>query len=476
MPSEKAIKQLIWIGLFAFVLRLAYQAAMLHFGGSFDNGSDSGKYIAVAKSVMKYGRPILLWDHARLYNDTNYMPLYPYFLASIFSLFGSENLRAVVTVQAFLDSLTVVVIGIAAKAMSTRLVMPAAITAAVIPNFLVHSSSVLTETLFMMFYSGGLCALLWALRGRRTAPLLAVAGLLFGLGLLTRPVLAYFMPFLLPAIIFALRMQLLRSWLQCIALSLLPLVAVSLVAAPRLLAHHSAYGYAALTTQTGDHLLHWYYGCLATPLPCAERGRVVEEIKPIESQRTRDLGAEQDNPFVLDAMRRDLAMQRILSVPLAQTATAISIAALRNLMQTGFYEVLAQFRQPQLFFSSIPGANFIQRFHNFLVANQTNYFMMIWAIAQISLIFMRVFQIGGAIHGLRQRELRGATVILLSTIIYFLLVNGPLWGPKYRMPMEPALIILFALGVHRAHYHWQRARRPDSSAKKHSGELVPRLR
>jgi 4-amino-4-deoxy-L-arabinose transferase-like glycosyltransferase len=470
--KHSTMLQLVVIGLAAICLRLAYQAAMAHFGGSYDNGSDSGKYIAVAKSIMQYGHPVTVGEDGRLHDDVNYMPFYPFFLASIFSLFGADNLRAVVTIQAFLDGMTVIVIGVAAKSMSARLVVPAAITAAVIPNFLVHSSNVLTETLFMLFYSGGLCALLWALRGTRIVSLLTVAGVLFGFGLLTRPVMVYFMPFIIPAIIFTLRTQNRGSWFFCIALSFLPLIIVSLIATPRLLAHHATYGYASLTNQTGDHLLHWVYGCIATPSPCAERGRIVDELEPVETQEMRALGGQKDNPFAADAMRRRLAIERILSVPPLRAAVSVSISAIRNLVQTGFYEVLAQFRQPQTFFASVSGATFVQQLRNFLVLNQSNYFMILWAIAQMSLILSRAFQIGGVVHGLRRQELRGATVLLLSTIAYFVLVNGPVWGPKYRMPMEPALIILFALGIHRAHCLWQSTQQRDFSGKTQTGEAL----
>ena len=189
MLNCKVTRALLWIALFALGLRLSYQAMMLQFGGSFDNGSDSGKYINIAKDFLVGG-----WGNQSA-EQLQLMPLYPAFLAIIFQYAGMDNLRAVVAVQAFIDALSVIGVGIAARSMSERFAVPAALAAAVIPNFLVHASYVLTETVFVFFFIWGLCALLWALR-RKTLLFLTLSGVLFGLALMTRPVMVYYLSLL----------------------------------------------------------------------------------------------------------------------------------------------------------------------------------------------------------------------------------------------------------------------------------------
>ncbi len=153
MLNDKTTRQLFWIALFAIVLRFAYQAMMLQFGGSFHNGSNSEKYLIIAREYLAGG----YGNHSG--EQLERMPLYPAFLAAIFHLFGTDNLRAVVTVQNFIDALSVIGIGVAARSMSERFAAPAAFAAAVIPNFLVHASYILTETVFILFFVWGLCAL-----------------------------------------------------------------------------------------------------------------------------------------------------------------------------------------------------------------------------------------------------------------------------------------------------------------------------
>ena len=72
--------QLFGIVLSAIVLRLIYQAAMLSFGGSFHNGSDSGKYITAAQELLASGQ----WPR------TDRLPAYILFLAAIFKRLAAK--------------------------------------------------------------------------------------------------------------------------------------------------------------------------------------------------------------------------------------------------------------------------------------------------------------------------------------------------------------------------------------------------
>lgn len=421
----------------AVALRLLYQSGMLSFGGSFDNGSDSGKYIEAAQYLRTTG----LWP------VTDRLPFYILFIAGIFKAVGAESLRAVVTVQAFLDGLSVLGIALAAKALSPRLVLAAAFIAAVIPNFIVHASYILQENLFLLFFSWGLCALLWSLRGKRQVPLLAIAGVMFGLTLWTRITLSYFPVFLIPAVAIALRLDLRLSWARCAALSVITAAIMLAIASPLLIHNYLVYGHADLSSQPGDHLLNWIYACLASPWPCSNRLAVLTELRPIVADYVRSGGGAGPNPFDISAFEKKLAVERILQLPLWQIAWGVTWGSFRNLFQTGFYAVLGQFNQPATFLSAMHGETFLDRVAAFFTTNRTNMFMILWVTAQVTIVLTRFVQAMGAIIGLRRPDFRGATILLLMTITYVLILNGPFADPKYRIPCEPAFIILLALGL-----------------------------
>jgi 4-amino-4-deoxy-L-arabinose transferase-like glycosyltransferase len=427
----------IAIAVFALALRLAYQDGMLAFDGSFNNGSDSGKYISAARSIWLTGSM----------PETERLPLYVYFVAAMFKTIGTESLRAVVSVQACFDALSVLGIALAARAMARELVIPAALTAAIIPNFVVHSSYILTENIFLLFLTWGLCALLWAVKSRKTFGLVSLAGMMFGLTLLTRLTLAYLPLFLVPALIIALRIERGLPFARCIALSLVAPIVMAIVASPLLIYNYVHYGYLALSSEVGSHLLFWVYGCLATPWPCADRGRIVAMIAPIANEHVQLVAGKHANPFAVSALMQSFAIQRIFDLPLWQIAWGWSWGAFRNLMQTGFYQVLTQFNQPPNFFSAMHGTGVLDRIGEFVRINWNNPFMILWVISQFALVVSRAVQFLGALTGLTRPQFRGPTLLLIGLIVYVLALNGPVADPKYRIPMEPALLVLFAIGL-----------------------------
>jgi hypothetical protein len=47
-----------------------------------------------------------------------------------------------------------------------------------------------------------------------------------------------------------------------------------------------------------------------------------------------------------------------------------------------------------------------------------------------------------------------ASVFAGLLVLYVLLISGPVYSPKYRLPIEPVLIVLTALGIESA-WRWQ---------------------
>ena len=64
----------------AALIRFGYQESMLYYGGSFHNGSDSGKYLVIAETIVETGIFGRMSDQG-VQPELNRMPVYPYFLA-----------------------------------------------------------------------------------------------------------------------------------------------------------------------------------------------------------------------------------------------------------------------------------------------------------------------------------------------------------------------------------------------------------
>lgn len=455
----------ILIAILAVLFRFGYQEGMLEFGGSFHNGSDSGKYLRIAEGIGKTGE--FVWIETRdgtvvATEATDRMPLYPWFLAAIFDVFGEGALGAVVRVQAVIDGLTVIALALAAAAISRRFVIGTALVAAVIPNFLVHSSYVLTETLFLAFFAWGLCTLLWALRGHTTL-LLSMAGLCFGAALLTRPVLMFFPLFLLPVLVYALVATGRAGVGRAALMALIPVIVMAAFAMPRVVDNYRNHGHAVLTTQSGNHLTKWVYPCLRTPWTCSSISDAWDENRRTRDARLALLPPDQrDDPYVRDSILREIGKERIRELGIVRIAVGMTVGAIKNTVQTAVYETLTQFRQPPNFLSAMPGEGFGDKFVNFVATNKTNVFMIVWAIAQAGLLLSRVVQLAGLGSGLKDPRIRPYVALLFMTVIYFLAVNGPIANPKYRLPAEPGFIILLVMGWYTL-LDWWRARRAARS-------------
>ena len=119
-------------------------------------------------------------------------PLYPYFLAVPLALTGS--LEAVKWVQVVLSVLLVPAIGrVGMRAFGTRAGLGAAALAAFYPELVWFAAHFWVENLFLMFLWWGFDRLLTSDARARAVPALA-AGALWGLAVLSRETLLYFVP------------------------------------------------------------------------------------------------------------------------------------------------------------------------------------------------------------------------------------------------------------------------------------------
>lgn len=123
-------------------------------------------------------------------------PLYPAIVAAIYSIVGVDNYQAVRLVQIAISLATVLIVYyLGCEVYSERVGLSAAWILAVYPSLAAYTNLILTETLFTFFLTGFCLAITKAMRLREWR-FVALAGVLLGLGALTRSVLWMFPPIL----------------------------------------------------------------------------------------------------------------------------------------------------------------------------------------------------------------------------------------------------------------------------------------
>ena len=440
-------RRALFLFLFALAVRLAYQAALSGWGGTnFD--VDSAMYMGFAGNILEsgqMGRADAPGPHSER------MPLYPYFLALIFYLTGGMNIGAAVTSQAIFDSLTVLAVAYLAAAIDRRWALPAGILAALWPNLIINAAYILSDTLFVGFFSWGLAACLWASRKPRPAAWLIASGVGFGLALLTRPVLMVFPVFLLPALAWFLKGAMPTDWPKAVRMAALPVIVMYAFVGPRMVDTYRHYGTPVVSTQVGWHAANYVYPCLRTAWTCGDLRALRAENQTLHSARLAALPPEDAaNPVITDRLWRDLAVERISTLPLAQIAYGTLAGVTLNLFHTSISQLGYQFklrRSSVLAGVMTPGATFSERIARLRHAATTEWFTLAWLAGLMVLGISRLIQLGGLVSGVRQKDMRGPILFLFFVALYFLVVNGPIGYARYRLPMEPTLIVLLVAGL-----------------------------
>ncbi len=179
----------------ALVIRLCF----LFFWTGTHLNSDSGEYLAIAGNLAASGAYSIdgtTPDHTRA-------PLYPFLIAAVKKLSPAPGLRAILTAQCLLDSLSAgLVCLLAAAFFGRRTALLAGLAYAAHPVFTGFTGLILSETLFMFFWLSFMCLLAYALEGAKPR-LFAAAGAALGLAVLTRAALLYYPAALLPIIYFS---------------------------------------------------------------------------------------------------------------------------------------------------------------------------------------------------------------------------------------------------------------------------------
>ncbi len=440
-------RRILLLFLAALAVRLAYQWVLLALGGA-NMDVDSGGYIALAGNILEGGQ---MAGTDAPSPHTYRMPLYPYFLALVFYLTGGTDVSAVVSVQAIVGSLTVIAVATSAAAIDRRWALPAGMLAALWPNLIINTAYILTDTLFMGFFSWGLAACLWAPRKPNPGPWLAASGVCFGLALLTRPILMFFPFLLLPALAWLLKRELATEWPKAARMAAIPVIVMTAFVVPRLVDNYVHYGSPELTTQVGLGTANYVYPCLRTAWTCGDMHALHAENRSLIAARLAALPPEAAaNPVIVDRLWRDLARERVGALPLTQIAYGALAGAVLNLFHTSISQLGYQFklrRSSVLKGVMTPGATLKERISGLWDAATTEWFTLAWLAALMVLGASRLIQLGGLVSGVRQRDTRGPILFMFFVALYFLVVNGSLGYARLRLPMEPTLIVLLVAGL-----------------------------
>ena len=294
---------------------------------------------------------------------TERAPGYILFLAAMRLIAGPSPL-AVALAQAVIDGLTCLAIAALARQVAPRLAPIAGVAAALAPNLVVHSSQVLSDSLFLLPFTLFLTSSLRAV-GEQSLRQAALGGLWLGLATLVRPV-----PWLLIPVMPLLAALLVHGWRRRVAVAAAMMVAALVTVAPWLARNAAVSGHWQLASQTGTHALYW-----VVPLT-REYGAGIppEQTKALMNERlaarlaAQGLDSLPKDPFEASALMRAVASEAMWESGVAVLARAWLTGAAVNLLSPAIVAAPPVQHMARPSFYETPGGSIGVKLANYLSA------------------------------------------------------------------------------------------------------------
>ena len=112
-------------------------------------------------------------------------------------------------------------------------------------------------------------------------------------------------------------------------------------------------------------------------------------------------------------------------------------------------------QMPRTGFYSTPGASPFAKVVNFMFHSDNAYYAWALLLGLGGVVLVRAIQILGLREWIVGKD--SSTVLILFGLwaVYILAVNGPVASPKYRLPLEPLLMVLTGAGMVAVQDRWR---------------------
>jgi hypothetical protein len=384
---------------------------------------------------------------------TDRMPFYPLVLAGVRAVFGDAP-RIVALVQAVIDAGTCSLIAALGALVSPLVGLIAGILAALSATLIIFSTQLLTDTLFLFLFT------LMLLAGAHfalnpTKGLAVLAGLPGGFALVTRPTLTVLLVAAVP-LVFGIALVRRRRVASALATAVLFAGAAAAPVAPVLLRNVIHYGSLELTSQTGGHLAMWIVPLVAQRADGTPYHVTFERVEARYHERAQTVSCAlrrldcvdqhgldpNANPFRRSAVRTEVAREEMARLPFAAYVKAWLEGMVINLAAPALLVDPRVRALPKPSFYATAGTSLGERAHAYLFDEPGRYQLLL-VLGLAAMLPVLALETIGFVMLARMRP--WAAVFAGGVLAYFLLLTGPVAAPKYRLPMEPVLIVLAAL-------------------------------
>jgi len=412
---------------------------------------DTSVYISIANGIAQTGDYVFISSNdGRIGPASERVPVYPLFVAINKMLFGDNYLISSVIAQIILDSFTCVMIVLIASKVSKKIVGLVAILSLININMIFHSALILTDSLFLLIFTTLIYASLLFYENRRIRDVFFIS-LFLSLGVMTKPMLFYFIPIVLISIMYILFAKV--TQIKVRVLGMVALFSILLGSVGSFLSYnYSTYGYFGLVSQGGITAMSWYVPLSYQFSLGDDRNVTVERVNTKYQKKIKETLNQQklDNPFYLSELKMDIAKKEMLELGFFNTLKAWFSGATINVLVPSLSSSPTIVAMDRPRFYDAKGDGFIAKVVNFLFHKDNRLYLMLMIPAIILTFVFRFFAVVGLLASIKSLQYDSSKIIILFMYMtYVLAITGPIVGAaRYRLPIEPILIIFTAIGIH----------------------------
>jgi 4-amino-4-deoxy-L-arabinose transferase-like glycosyltransferase len=399
-------------------------------------------YVSLAFGLLTHGT--FSYPERANTPDVERMPGYPLLIAAVVAVTG-ENLLGVVLFQILLDSLSCLLVYRLGQALSRGSGPWSGLLAAVNVCMITYSHFILNDSLYLFVLMVVVLGVIEFLKkpGVSSSILLGIG---FAMTAMLRPVSIYLPISLVPFCVCFFLLSPGRSSVRsfCSVLVMVLVFFVGLI--PWSMRNYGHYGRWSLTAQSGEHLLQyvvpsvWEY---SKGIPFIE-GMKRANREFLEKMKADEIDVESLSPFEKSDLQVAMSLETLRSEPVGAVVKAWAFGMIKNLFAPGIIDLsyLLGIERPHFFYTE--GTTTLERAWNF-VRDMKGWFGWAVVASMVGLVLSRIVQLWGLIILFRKKPWEAGLFVLI--ISYFLFISGPVGYAKYRLPFEPILIVLLAIGL-----------------------------
>ena len=426
-----SLKHLFFFSIvFSVIIRIAFylytsQNTELYFQG------DQVEYIKLGK---------ILHDQFQFDETfyTNRAPLYPAFISLILKFYN--NLNFIILTQHLVSLSFIIIAYNIGLIYSKEIAFISGILCSLNLNFIIHANFFLTETLFGLFFFIFLFFSIHFLKFFKIKFLL-FSGIFLGLSALVRPLVIYFPIVFLIFLVFA-KYNFKKKFLAIFVF----LITFYATIFPWMFHNYKLHGHFALTSSLASNISGWY-------LPHIDQFEKKINLSEARIKNNnawenykKDLKPEVvEDYFELDKEAKKYFFNIIKEYKFTSIAQAWFWGGMKNILSPPFIDFATLFKINHSSFYDTPGDSFVKQAFNFIFFNSNIYYSFILIFGILLIIIFRFVQLFGIFHYFKKDKY--LLLFLISIIIYFLFVSGPIGYGKYRFPLEIIFILLTSKGI-----------------------------